>query len=826
MMKNLRNKKGKAVVRSGLCLLISALLCVAMLGIGAGIGDSSQNTAHGETVNEIPLPSTSSSQSAESSTLTPTPRQTLTAEGTPSTEATASPEATATAQATVSPEATATAQATVSPEATASAEITPAPTLPIHVDAAIAPIALNDSASQGVSADVAENAAVVGQGDTVKDYEQLAGSVYIRELGKNITYSNEDGKNAIQAALTDALTYAKGLCENGTSATATLVVSEGTYQGGIDLTEENTDSALTSLIKQILDLNTTGEKTFTINIAAEDAIEENEDGSVGFHAQSEGKAALEGDVNVNMKGLNLVLAGLYYSTRGLVKVENANSVEIYGTAQDDVITVEAEGVKDHVKIDSGKGSDKVKARVSKQTAGFEVKVDLAQAKTAIGQLAGITELVRENKPEEMADSVFEFMQTVMNGIDSTIAGSFSERSTLKVDVLLGDGDDIADVKLIDASDIKLTVTPDAAGSLTNGVADFTFALDMNAAELTVDGGNGSDTLKISGGKECTLAQSLTQAVTEYVLKTDVELPDTRISVFGNQGDDTIDLSTTAAFATWGSTEINVDAGAGFDRVNLSGKLNDKVSEDMRITANAAHTEFNVNALAQITFLKSATDLLDVNDLSIDLRKSFAIKTVNADAFTDTLKNKRTVRIENIAEGDFAQDFTDYILTPEYTSEGEAKVDFDIADTALKFNGSAFMSNLTLDLSDAEDGATLTVEKLSAPELNLMIDSDSLNGITLGDLNGRNVIVSLNGTDAAIAELDLDVVHSDLDEEENIEIQFGLYEASRKLTVDVTGTVRTAEAVAITSELTLNKAFIPGADLLEFSQAARLKSSPK
>ena len=61
-----------------------------------------------------------------------------------------------------------------------------------------------------------------------------------------------------------------------------------------------------------------------------------------------------------------MLAGLYLSTRGMVNVEGADSVTYYGTTQDDVIDMTVRNVADSVKVDTGKGDDRVDVRVEKR----------------------------------------------------------------------------------------------------------------------------------------------------------------------------------------------------------------------------------------------------------------------------------------------------------------------------------------------------------------------------------------------------------------------------------------------------------------------------
>ena len=70
--------------------------------------------------------------------------------------------------------------------------------------------------------------------------------------------------------------------------------------------------------------------------------------------------------NINIDGINVLLAGLYLSTRGMVNVENANSVTYYGTTQDDVIEMEVSNVSKSVHVDTGDGDDRAAVKVKKK----------------------------------------------------------------------------------------------------------------------------------------------------------------------------------------------------------------------------------------------------------------------------------------------------------------------------------------------------------------------------------------------------------------------------------------------------------------------------
>ena len=95
-----------------------------------------------------------------------------------------------------------------------------------------------------------------------------------------------------------------------------------------------------------------------------------------------------------------MLAGLYLSTRGMVNVEGADSVTYYGTTQDDVIDMTVRNVADSVKVDTGKGDDRVDVRAEKRP-NLEFAIELEEGWQAafegISSVASIEELPAASK---------------------------------------------------------------------------------------------------------------------------------------------------------------------------------------------------------------------------------------------------------------------------------------------------------------------------------------------------------------------------------------------------------------------------------------------
>ncbi|NLD60131.1 MAG: hypothetical protein GX647_10805, partial [Clostridiales bacterium] len=291
----------------------------------------------------------------------------------------------------------------------------------------------------------------VGSGDVVEAYAIPAGMAYIKEIGADFSYSNDATNNAITNALKDALTYIKSLYEEpGTPSekTATIVVGNGVYQGGLSIAGSDGDTVLKDLIDSILNISgTDSASTMRLNIVAEDAI----DGDGNIHENSAGGAQLEGDVKVEFEGLNVMLAGLYLSTRGLVSVNGAESFSYYGTSQDDVVDMELTDVEKEIVVRTGAGDDKVSVKVHKKPT-VKAEISLQQGyQEAFQSLTSLTSTEFAELPTEIQNAI----TTIIDNIESLVLDPSLDFEPIAIDISLGLGNDLAEFKLIDSTDLKL-----------------------------------------------------------------------------------------------------------------------------------------------------------------------------------------------------------------------------------------------------------------------------------------------------------------------------------------------------------------------------------
>ena len=196
--------------------------------------------------------------------------------------------------------------------------------------------------------------------------------------------------------------------------------------------------------------------------------------------------------------------------------------------------------------------------------------------------------------------------------------------------------------------------------------------------MSILGGEGNDRINISGARHA-LARAGSRAV-PYGLycPAATEYQKTNFSLDGGLGDDVITVDTTAAFSTIGGIATEVLGNDGFDRLHITGKLNDGIDEAERITAqmDADSVEVTIEALAELSFLGDIAG----DALTLSFEKQFKIAALGIEAFTDALENKRTIRLEGEALSGEAFPFTNYEIT-ELVTKYESYQEVPVLDDA-------------------------------------------------------------------------------------------------------------------------------------------------
>ncbi|MCI6866405.1 MAG: hypothetical protein MR871_00355, partial [Lachnospiraceae bacterium] len=176
----------------------------------------------------------------------------------------------------------------------------------------------------------------------------------VQEEGSEGTVS----ENAIQKAIDAALKAAK---DNADTTELTITVDEGTYDGDISISwDRGGEGNVPTVFK-------------TLYILAKGSFEEPDSDAIDktmISSSANGKAAVNG--NILIDGINVVLAGLYYSLNSKITVKDSDTA-IYGTTEDDNICVELNNASLDVK--SGDGLDNIQITGTGQ-GGSDKKVDL------------------------------------------------------------------------------------------------------------------------------------------------------------------------------------------------------------------------------------------------------------------------------------------------------------------------------------------------------------------------------------------------------------------------------------------------------------------
>jgi len=592
---------------------------------------------------------------------------------------------------------------------------------------------------------------------TVPEYQIPGGSAYI--IGSEDTvYKNTATQNAIQQAIDAAKATA--------ASKVTIIVNNGVYTGGITLVvpapteEENGEGSSEPVTKMILEI-----------IASDAYTKNDETGEITANANSAGGVETEGAWNFD--GVDLLLAGIYLSLKDKVTVKNADNVTYYGTSLDDDITLELDQVKDNVTIDTGGGDDVLDLSV-KQSPTVSITLDKESGFDADGNLTDDGKAIISN--------------LINNGVSE--AGG---KSRLKAVIKGGKGDDKITITLINSTDISTTEVGEAPNTTVSGIkAD----LDLSAVDLTVEGEAGADTITVDGGMELGLATVILQPFLQHILFETTEsvanaigLPGTEIKINGGAGDDLINVDTTVSFSSFRGVDVTVDGGSKYDRVNLTGKLEEYADNNNNISGNASQVE--MSTLAEINILNDSAAISRLNsDLSVSM--------VKVEAVTDELINKNSVYINNLLtdNSDFAS-FTDYVIdNPSGTVNYE------------NTNGSGtFLSNLIIKGSD------LTIGTVYTPNVNIIINStdSGLNdpgSVTItGTVTGKNISIKVKKTDSHA----LEIIKNDLGEEEDdYELEASLFDivSDAAIIIDATGKLNASQTVNLEAISEQTKPLIP------------------
>jgi hypothetical protein len=523
-----------------------------------------------------------------------------------------------------------------------------------------------------------------------------AGEAYIVLDGAKVAFSNTivtntDATGATTTSSTNAIQNALDYISSKGLTSATIMVEQGEYDGGITLSS----SSLTAL-----------------SIIATDA-------GTDF-LSSCGGVKVNGTVDMTaVDNLNLVLAGLYLSLEGLKT--KGSKIEIYGTAEGDIINVTHSGGA--LSIYGGDGGD----TISVTDSGGNVTID-------------------------------------GGGGGDRITFSSTATAETAISILCGDGDDSVDLSGTGTGN-------DITVSGGDGADSFTVAGGMAANSLNIDCGDGGDTVTLSGSVSSIGTLTLAGGDGDDTLNAATGIGKS-VTFAGDGGYDLLNL--TGAYADGMSV---ADVTSEQQKKDADGHLLYTVSESgaevYKDDAGAYYYSDSGDA-----FDGSEADLTPVMEtvtsgaaVTLDgtSGSEVVITAKDTENFTDAMSAKTEVKLNGGAG--VASATNNVTGTTTYTVSGvtafsDYTLDADTVNAVVQTAQGAAVpkfvnviidnTNLLDTLIFAQKG--ITIDKLTADGFNVIVRSV---GVTVeGELRAENVSIECSDSDTAISDAISDSVSKD------------------------------------------------------------------
>ncbi|MDL2318393.1 hypothetical protein LJC74_04855 [Eubacteriales bacterium OttesenSCG-928-A19] len=437
---------------------------------------------------------------------------------------------------------------------------------------------------------------------SVEAYAIPLGSAYILDKTDGLTTAkNTASENAINTLVTEAIVYA---VENGKDS-STIIVSEGTYNGGvnIDLSEGSAlhESVINILTVKGSNANLTG---LTLRILAESAFNF---ANNAVSANGDGKVEIEGGINITAgaaKDLSLTLAGLSLATQDSVIINGAKDISYYATAQDDSVNMTVTNLGTSLLVDTGAGDDTLNLKVSAATTesapvSGEAYSNARGSGTVSAEISGVVDAINARD------------------VHVTVKG--------------GDGDDNIGVQVMNATAIL-----DKTGGQK------AFAVDKTNWTIILDAGAGTDDIALSGEM---LTKSGPQQLAAVMARTAAS-GTSSATIDTGTGITHVNVALSVAAALGNGARVDVAGMTKTDRLHLSGTIAGQIFGG---TGTAGEVE--AAAMLPIRIEGNATSAYAAPQLTISFNENAIL--------TDSLSGKRTAIFTG---GDATESYVNYIVT--------------------------------------------------------------------------------------------------------------------------------------------------------------------
>ena len=639
-----------------------------------------------------------------------------------------------------------------------------------------------------------------GGSEVEEDFMVPEGSATLSVNGKTLdseAFKNDTANSAIVNALNGAVDYLKTNLPSleGDKVNIEIVVTAGTYEGDVNL------SAGSQLYNDLLDAIgyhlTGGDPPDPSDPADNDnsisSVIFTEDDRVYPYAtisivtdqykngqESDGSASMKG--NFLSDGFEVLLAGLYFSSKEQIQIKNALEFTYEGTQLDDNVVIHTENVG-VVNVSSGSGDDRIELQVT-QAPSATVGIGNSDPLAIFNAVKDIYNASQSSSTGDVIqDTANKFALAVKQRVEELIR-DIENRTMTMVNVNTGDGTDDLLVRLVNSTNVYAGSGIDPRTG--KFMALYNFDIDMGGTNLTVDLGSGADTMTVTGGLTMVngrnLYQEFSQLISKYGLEEDQMQYRSKYVISGGDGDDVITLDTTSAFHDVFGLDVTIheDADDGYDRLHLTGSLAAKyiyngedILGDVPYAERIYKTDDGLHLYAQsVVWLLPDLSIDIVEEIlnTVALRQGIDIHFGDGlDAVTDRLENKRTVNLGNVSTVDFmAQDFTDYVVSRIL----DPTVDITVNLVAAVRGIATYLSNLLVEAS-----GKITIEKLLADGLTIILQAPEVE--IQGSVTGEHILILAEAEDPDVLDenaLTVTVAEDELTQTE-MEYGIGLYEAA-------------------------------------------------